>query len=682
MADCLIPSEVNNFKKAMKDKEITMADLLNASTETLIKKFKPYAGENASKVALLFERKRILKNKELGIRNAVSKLGEIGRYDPAKKAQVAADLAKFKEAQKERIFSPKETETFYNELADKITGTHITRAEAQNMFELQGKADASRSKGFSREKEAWSNPKDRIEYGMQKSLLKAYTEELLGDSRSMKQLLGSRYSEFKQQFKEGKLNAVASAMKDSVTTVRDTAVSMLSSMDNSFGLRQGFNALLNNPMAWGKVVAKSWADIGKTLIGKDVKVKQMIDADILSRPNNIMGRDAIGGIYGGKEEAFPTSLPARIPLFGRLFKASENAFTGSAIRLRAALFDNFLAMQKKMGADINDVQVIKNAGQLALQMTARSEQGAVGKTILNKYLFWAPRMMKSAFDTLAVPFSPKATPFVRQQAAINLLKYVATVAVIKGTANALAPGSVEHDPRSTDFKNIKIGNTRFSIGMGEMSLITLASRLTPTMHDGEWGFWTKNRYGIYKKFDPKNFGGYSPLDVALNFLMGKSSPATARPLIDYLRQSGFAGEEYTAKNQLVGTFTPIVGQAALDLKKDSSPQAIIAVLWDVIGGSSNTYDSLGENWKQQGSKEKAEFLERFGMKKFEEANEKYNKDFGDWFLSASQKPEYKDLTDELKTKVISKKKREVKKRVFQSYGFRPKKARKVRLPNL
>jgi hypothetical protein len=682
MADCLIPSEIEKFKKALKEKDITMEELLNASTESLTKKFKPYAGENAGKIALLFERKRILKNKELGIKNAVSKLGEIGRYDPAKKAQIAEDLAKFREAQRERIFNPAETETFYNALADKIVGTHITRAEAQNMFELQSKADKTRNKSFSREKEAWTNPKDQLEYGMQKATLKAFTEELLGDSRSMKELLGARYSEFKQQFKDDKMNALSSVMGDSVTVVRDTAVAMLSSMDNSFALRQGFNALLNNPSAWFKTFKRSWSDIGKTLVGKDLQVKNMIDAEILSRPNNIMGRDAIGGIYGGKEEAFPTSLPARIPLFGRLFKASENAFTGSAIRLRAALFDNFLEVQKKAGADINDVQVIKNAGQLALQMTARSEQGPVGKTILNKYLFWAPRMLKSAFDTLALPVSSKATPFVRKQAAYNLLKYVAAVAVIKASANAIAPGSVEFDPRSTDFKNIKINDTRFSIGMGEMSLITLASRLSPTMHNGEWGFWTKNKYEIYKKFDPNNFGGYSPLDVALGFLMGKASPATARPIIDYLRQEGFAGEEYTLKNQAIGTFTPIVGQAALDLKENNSPEAILSILWDVIGGSSNTYNSLGDDWETSSSKEKIQFKEKVGDEKFKQANDEFNELFKDWFSEVRLKDEYKKQTDEMKTDIISKKKRELKKTIFQKYGFKARKSKKKIVPNL
>jgi len=200
------------------------------------------------------------------------------------------------------------------------------------------------------------------------------------------------------------------------------------------------------------------------LAGKDLDVKAMTNAEIISRPNYLEGRDQIAGLWGGKEEAFPTSSPARIPLLGRFFKASENAFTGSANRLRASLFDNFMETQKKMGADVNDPIVIKDAGALALSMTSRAKQGKVGSVLLNRTLFWAPRMVKSSWNVLTGPINPKISSFQRQQYAVNLLKYVAFVTIVKTASEALVPGSTTNEPRATDFKNLKYGDTRISIG--------------------------------------------------------------------------------------------------------------------------------------------------------------------------------------------------------------------------
>ena len=58
-----MPSEIEKFKKALKDKDISLSDLINSDHDAIVGKLKPYMGENAEQVATLIESKLILKNR-------------------------------------------------------------------------------------------------------------------------------------------------------------------------------------------------------------------------------------------------------------------------------------------------------------------------------------------------------------------------------------------------------------------------------------------------------------------------------------------------------------------------------------------------------------------------------------------------------------------------------------------
>lgn len=140
---CLLPEKVEDFKKALKDKTLDLAALLDPkmTSEARTELFRPYAGDAAGEVNKLFESKLVLKNRLQGIKNFVSKLGESGRYSPEGKAALAKAAEEYRAAQAERIFSPKEHEAFLNDLADKAVGTHISKDVANKVFELSAKAD-------------------------------------------------------------------------------------------------------------------------------------------------------------------------------------------------------------------------------------------------------------------------------------------------------------------------------------------------------------------------------------------------------------------------------------------------------------------------------------------------------------------------------------------------------------
>jgi len=184
----------------------------------------------------------------------------------------------------------------------------------------------------------------------------------------------------------------------------------------------------------------------------------------------------------------------------------------------------------------------------------------------------------------------RRSPFARRTAAANLAKAVAVTSAILFTAEQLWPDSVDWDPRSANFGKIKIGNTRFDITGGMASLATLASRITPTKHDGEWGFWFRSSVtGKYTRLNQERFGATTALDIIDNFWQGKLSPI-AGTLRDVWKGQNFQGEVPTPTNVLLSNITPIPVQTYFELKNDpESANLLMSMILEGLGISANTY---------------------------------------------------------------------------------------------
>lgn len=146
MSVCLLPEKIDAFKKALKNKDIDIAFMLDPSTtsEQRTAIFREYTATDADAKAVntAFEEKQVLKNRILGLQNLLSKLGEFGKNDPKIVAENAKIVSDFKARQQERIFSPTENETYLNDVVDKKLGTHISSEVAAKVFELSKKAEA------------------------------------------------------------------------------------------------------------------------------------------------------------------------------------------------------------------------------------------------------------------------------------------------------------------------------------------------------------------------------------------------------------------------------------------------------------------------------------------------------------------------------------------------------------
>jgi len=547
MAFCLIKPVAEQFKRMIESGELRASDLIKMTSEQRHAAFAKVVGaENAKPVNSLFESRLLLKNQKAAFLNWADKIVGNAKARP----DIISKINKL-----DRVLNPAEKSAFLKDLAAQKLGTDVSFEQVKKISEL-----ASQVRAF---KESALAGKDRVKYG----------EKLVEFHDYMNSLKESRN---KISLKDIK-NAPVQSLGKGISNLGGLAKSLKASLDNSVIGRQGLKTLFSHPSVWLKNSIKSFEDMVRAFGGKEVVSK--VKAEVLSRPN------ALNGLYekeklalGNIEEAYPTSLPEKIPVLGRAFKASEAAFNAFQLRTRADVFDKLVQIADKTGGDI------KGIGQLANSLTGR---GNIGKfehaaTTLNN-LFFSPRFLKSNIDFLtAHRFDSDMGSFAKKRAAINLAKTIGGIASILAISNAVAPGSVEVDPRSSNFGKIKIGDTRFDVSGGMSSILTLAARL----------FSMSTKSSLSGKVTPLNSGGFGSrtgVDVVEDFIEGKLAPI-AGVLRDYLKGHDMSGQKPTLASTANNLLTPLPITNYNELKdhKNSAPM-LAAMIADALGIGTNTY---------------------------------------------------------------------------------------------
>ena len=376
---------------------------------------------------------------------------------------------------------------------------------------------------------------------------------------------------------------------------------------------------------------KSFNDIKETLGGAEMQV-YLLKEEVMTRPNGMNGNYEKAKLFPKTEEEVPTKILERLPFIGKGFKAADVAFLNSAIRARAPLFDMMLDIHKKTGLEVNDV-VIKDLGTVVNAITARGKVGQVGSSKLVQILLWAPRMLKADWDVLTVHTfgAGLETNFARVQAAKTITNVVLATAAIVAIAQGMG-AEVETNPISSDFLQIKKGNTRIRIPFtrGMTQIITLVARMATQR--------TKSTTtGLITKLNSGDFGSMTTFDVGLNFLTNKTTPPVSA-VISWMKGRNFAGNKPTIGSTTFG-FLPISVQNFIQLKDQNTAIAVIGAFVDVFGISSNTY-TFTTNWDINSSVELQAFKDKIGEKAFKKANDLYNKKIGEWIISIKKNKKF------------------------------------------
>lgn len=571
MSYCLIPKLADEFKQRLTNGEIDPFELAKATSEERRQFFAEFLGEtNAKNVNALFESKLLLKNQQAGF---ITWAKSVTGIKPEVRRDIISRIERL-----DKVLNPSEEKAFLSDLAAKRLGFDVSFEEAQHITEGLKQLKTLEAKI---PQDAPIRSQERLDYGLQKALFQEYIKDLKTQSTT---------PTFKEWITSPKL-----ILRD----VASTTKSVLASLDNSFFGRQGLKMLfsIRNADIWMKSFIKSWGDIAKELAGRDAMIP--IRADVYSRPNALNGKYKAGGYALDilSEEAFPTSLPEKIPLFGRLFKASESAYNGAALRMRADYADRIIKRAEKGGIDTLDPQQAVSLGKLVNSMTGRGSLGRLEPMAQDiNAAFFSIKYLKANFDVLtAHALDTKMSGFAKRQAALNLLGIVTTTAAVLYTAKQFWPDSVDSDPHGTNLGKIKIGKTTYDVTGGMAGLVTLSARLLPTEHNGQWGWWTKNSKGQVVSLHSGQYGASTALDVFDNFWQGKLSPL-AGLIRDVWQGTDYNNQEVTPKTAAKNALYPLPVQTYLDLKNADSADTLATMILEELG--INTYTPPPKKSKQ------------------------------------------------------------------------------------
>lgn len=637
---CLPFKQSKEFLAKLKSGEIDPEKLLNMSSEERRAVFAKTMGEmNAKSVNTLFESKMLLKNQQQGIINWAK---SVSGMKPSVRADIISRVEKMTE-----VLTPANEKAFLEDLAAHKLGVTVSMGEANQIAEM--------SKNITDTKTAMENGGDRLKYGKAKVDFMNYINDLKTNAEKM-----SLRDRLKLE-NQGK----------NIVDLGGASKSLKASFDDSAIFRQGWKTMWTHPTVWLKNAAQSFLDIKDSLKGKHVMDE--VNADIVSRKNYELYKKAKLAT-GTIEEAYPSHIVEKVPLIGKFYKASEAAYTGFVHRMRADVMDKYIDIAKKNGVDLTDTKQIQSIGKLVNSLTGRGDLGGLesaAKPVNN--IFFSPRFLKSQIDVLTAHAMQKdVTPFVRKQAAVNLMKIVGGTAAILATANAVSPGSVEMDPRSSDFGKIKIGHTRFDVSGGMASVLTLAMReLTQSSKS--------STSGLVKPLNSGQFGSQTGIDVLYNFAEGKLSPI-ASVIRDMLKGKDFQGNKTTVGGEVSNLLMPLPIANFQELQKDpKSAGALLGTITDALGIGTNTY-SPNSNWDSSASKELDQFKAKVGDDKFKQANDSYNTKYLAWFDAVQNKAKYQNLSDDDKQKVITAEKIKLKTEVFKDFGFHYKQEKSKPVP--
>lgn len=494
-----------------------------------------------------------------------------------------------------------------------------------------------------------------IEYGMQKVAYEKAVKEMIDK--------GETILPRSLQETPGKLLNILGSSK-----------AIKSTLDLSASLRQGIKAVFTHPRKWTKNFLKSFKVAGEALIGKDPI--DAIQAEIYSRKNFSQGNYKYLDI-GVNEDAFPSTIPEKIPVFENLYKASEQAYKGFLYGLRADIMDGFIDKSIKNGVEIDD-DFLKSASKMVNSMTGRGSLGRLefAGDIVN-VPFFSLRKLKSDIDFLtAHQFQKNVHPAVRKEATMNLVKTVTGLAGVLYIADKLKPGSVETDPRSSDFGKIKIGDTRFDISGGLASIVTLASRvLTGKRKSSTTGLTTTLG---------EDYASGDVSDTIVDFFENKLSPtfSVGKQIIN---RKNFEGEPLTVGGILYDLYMPLPIANYFELKDNPNSAPILAALIaDGLGVGTNTYAAnKDKDWRTSTSKELEQLHEAVGDDTFDEMNKTYNDMVRAKVTEVIQSEAYNKADDKHKKLMLDHIKTNAQDAVYDEYApnFKYKRAEPTKLSN-
>ncbi len=580
---CIPKHLVDKFVSDLKEGKVDFDALFDMDSKQRREYFTEYFGDiNSDNVNALFESKMILKHQKKGLIDWVK---SVANLKPEAQKDIISRIDKM-----DKILNPKDSR-FLEDLAAHRLGVAVTMEEAANISSL-AKIVKSNEKIMlnSKRREQFGRPTEtEMDYGLSVVQFEKYYENII--KKANEETLKNRILEF---------------LTDPVQmlyVISGSAKAIRASMDNSFIGRQGIR-LFYLGLTGDVRAGKTWVDTffkSFNILYNSLKGKPVLDylrAEILSDPEYTLMRKAKVATAVIEEE-FPIHWPSQIPLIGRLFKASEDAFVGSAYYMRYRTAQQYFDIARNTGIDLTDKFELESIGRLVNSLTARGGKASNATPSMVNNVFWSPRMIRAHWDTLTGFRGQKVSAFTKRRAAVNLLRIIMGQAAVLFIASRIFPESVEWDIRSSDFGKIKIGSTRFDISGGSVSMMVLAARASLIIGNSILGTEipeTKSTTtGKLNKLNRNNWGRTGE-DVVVDFIGNKLSPAASITQA-LLKGHTFDGKPITGLDILEMAGVPLIISNYSELANNTdSANIALALIMEGLGISAQTYPSKGQRY--------------------------------------------------------------------------------------
>lgn len=281
--------------------------------------------------------------------------------------------------------------------------------------------------------------------------------------------------------------------------------------------------------------------------------------------------------------------------------------------------------------------------------------------------------------------------------AIDSLKTLASGYAVIGTVFGLFKWisqnnenvTVETNPTSADFGEVRIGNTRQNIMGSKDWFVTLSARMI--MEE-----YKSSTTGLISEYG-SGFGKKDRVDAIFDVVRSKASPNLAIILDGVAKENiigekffnGMTGEEWVKfvkgdesvsdkawdgiKQEAFNRLLPMAYQSIIDMQEDDLELTtrFMMISGTVVGAGTRTY-GLKKNWEWEDTKEKQQFQEKFGYTETAKAGDKHSELINKEWEAFMKTKEFKEMDNEERKKKLTSITLKTKKEIFKEYKFVPK----------
>ena len=276
-----------------------------------------------------------------------------------------------------------------------------------------------------------------------------------------------------------------------------------------------------------------------------------------------------------------SSWAEKIPLVGKVVRASGRAYIGFLNKLRFDVFVDLVNKAEILGLDPRkNRDLTKSIADFINNATGRGTlpRGLQTSAVALNSVFFSPRLLFSRLNLLNPIYYVKQEPFVRKEALKSLFSFVGAGLTVL-TLSKLIGADVGDEPRSSDFGKVKIDNTRFDVWGGFQPLVRSAAQIVT-------GKYISSTTGKEMTLGE----GYKPMtraDIVQRFVEGKLAPIPSF-VVALMKQQDAQGKPVSIPKEIGERFVPMVLQDIYDLAKEN-PALVPAGLVNIFGVGVQTY---------------------------------------------------------------------------------------------